>query len=76
MSQPLPSSRLTLWLLLFGNFIIGTGILMPAGLLNALMADFGLAPSQAGRLMLVGGLVVGVGAPLLAAFTSRIERRT
>jgi MFS transporter, DHA1 family, inner membrane transport protein len=66
---------LALWMLMFGNFIIGTGILLPAGLLNDVMAAFSISASQAGLLMLVGGLVVGIGAPLFAAFTSRIERR-
>jgi MFS transporter, DHA1 family, inner membrane transport protein len=62
-------------MLLFGNFVIGTGILLPAGLLNDLMASFSISASRAGLLMLVGGIVVGFGAPLFAAFTSRIERR-
>jgi MFS transporter, DHA1 family, inner membrane transport protein len=68
--------RFTLWMLLLGNFVIGTGILMPAGLINDFIAAFNITSSVAGRLMLVGGLVVGIGAPLFAAFTSRIDRRT
>jgi MFS transporter, DHA1 family, inner membrane transport protein len=78
MSQPVSastSSTAALWAFLLGNFIIGTGVLLPAGLLNFLMADFNLTASQAGRLMLVGGIVVGIGAPVFAALTSRIERR-
>jgi MFS transporter, DHA1 family, inner membrane transport protein len=70
-----PASTAALWALLIGNFIIGTGVLLPAGLLNFLMTDFTLTASQAGRLMLVGGIVVGIGAPVFAAMTSRIERR-
>ena len=69
------NNSLSLWLLLFGNFIIGTGILLPAGLLNDFTADFKITASQAGMLLLVGGLVVGIGAPVLAALTSRIDRR-
>jgi MFS transporter, DHA1 family, inner membrane transport protein len=78
MSQPSSTptaSTAALWAFLFGNLIIGTGVLLPAGLLNVLMADFSLTASQAGRLMLVGGIVVGIGAPVFAALTSRIERR-
>ncbi len=60
---------------MFGNFIIGTGILLPAGLLNDFTAEFGISASRAGLMLFVGGLVVGVGAPVLAALTSRIERR-
>ncbi len=69
-------NRLALWVLLFGNFIIGTGILLPAGLLNDLVRDFSISPARAGLLLLAGGLVVGVGAPVLAGLTSRIDRRT
>ena len=78
MSQPVsasPSSTAALWAFMFGNFIIGTGVLLPAGLLNFLLTDFNLTASQAGRLMLVGGIVVGIGAPVFAALTSRVERR-
>jgi MFS transporter, DHA1 family, inner membrane transport protein len=70
-----PPHTLALWMLMFGNFVIGTGVLLPAGLLNDLMAAFSISASRAGLLMLVGGLVVGIGAPLFAGFTSRIERR-
>jgi MFS transporter, DHA1 family, inner membrane transport protein len=75
-SSPAPAqSAFVLWLLMFGNFIIGTGVLLPAGLLNDMSADYGLPVSQVGMLMFVGGLVVGIGAPVFAALTSRIERR-
>jgi MFS transporter, DHA1 family, inner membrane transport protein len=62
-------------MLMAGNFIIGTGILLPAGLLNDFTADFSISASRAGLMLFVGGLVVGIGAPVLAALTSRIERR-
>jgi MFS transporter, DHA1 family, inner membrane transport protein len=64
-----------LWSLLFGNFIIGTGVLLPAGLLNVLGADLNVPPATAGLLLFAGGLVVGFGAPLLAGLTSSIDRR-
>lgn len=72
-SQKSPQGAL--WSLLFGNFVIGTGVLLPAGLLNVLGADLNITPSTAGLLLFSGGLVVGVGAPLLAGFTSSIDRR-
>lgn len=68
-------SRIALWVLLLGNFVIGTGVLLPAGLLNDLMRAFSLTAAQAGMLLFVGGLVVAVGAPVLAGLTSRIDRR-
>lgn len=60
---------------MFGNFLIGTGVLLPAGLLNDMSADFAITPAQAGLLSFIGGLVVGVGAPLFATLTSRFDRR-
>ena len=60
---PIPGEapqRLALWSLLFGNFVIGTGVLLPAGLLNVLGADLHVPPATAGLLLFAGGLVVGV----------------
>jgi predicted MFS family arabinose efflux permease len=68
-------SQGALWSLLFGNFVIGTGVLLPAGLLNVLGADLGVTPSTAGLLLFAGGLVVGFGAPVLAGLTSAFDRR-
>jgi MFS transporter, DHA1 family, inner membrane transport protein len=68
-------NRLALWILLVGNLMIGSGVLLPAGILDILAADFSVSVSTAGYLMLAGGIVVGFGAPLMAAFTSGIERR-
>jgi MFS transporter, DHA1 family, inner membrane transport protein len=58
-----------------GNFIIGTGILLPAGMLNDLSAGLGVSPATAGILMVAGGIVIGFGAPLFATLTSGIDRR-
>jgi MFS transporter, DHA1 family, inner membrane transport protein len=69
------ASRLALWVLLTGNLIIGTGVLMPSGILNILASEFSVSLATAGYLALTGGIVVGIGAPLVAAFTSRIDRR-
>ena len=67
--------RATLWALLFGNFVVGTGILLPAGMLNELASGLNVSVPAAGSLMLVSGIVVAIGAPLFAAFTSRADRR-
>jgi len=58
-----------------GNFIIGTGILLPAGMLNDLSAGLGVSPATAGLLMLASGIVIGFGAPFFATFTSGFDRR-
>jgi predicted MFS family arabinose efflux permease len=68
-------STRALWALLFGNLLIGTGVLLPAGLLSVMMADLGVEASRAGLMITVGGLVVGFGAPLLAGLTSQVDRR-
>jgi MFS transporter, DHA1 family, inner membrane transport protein len=65
----------TLWALLFGNFIIGTGVLLPAGLLNQLSSELHVDIATTGLLMLAGGVVVGFGAPILATLTTRFDRR-
>jgi MFS transporter, DHA1 family, inner membrane transport protein len=56
--------------------LIGTGVLIPAGMLNQLGQHFNTTPSVTAQLMLISGIVVGIGAPLAAALTSRIERRS
>ena len=74
-SHMLQAKSQTLWALLFGNFLIGTGVLLPSGLLNDMAKEFAISPARAGLIMFVGGLVVGIGAPLLATGTSRMDRR-
>lgn len=61
--------------LLFGNFVVGTGVLLPAGMLTELARDLNVSVPAAGTLMLASGVVVAVGAPLAAAFTSAVDRR-
>jgi MFS transporter, DHA1 family, inner membrane transport protein len=65
----------SLWTLLAGNFIIGTGVLLPAGLLNEISSGLSVTSATAGLLMLVGGVVVALAAPLVAGLTSAIDRR-
>lgn len=74
----LPAARpsLALWALFIGNFVIGTGILLPAGMLNDLSAGLAVSPATAGLLMLASGIVIGLGAPFFATFTSGFDRRT
>ena len=69
-------SRFGLWPLAFGNFLIGTGVLMPAAMLADLSASFRVDIRTTGHLLLVTGLVIGIGAPVLATVTSKMDRRT
>jgi DHA1 family inner membrane transport protein len=62
--------------LLLGNFVVGVGVLMPAGLLNELSQAFAQDPATTGLLIAYGAAVLCIEAPLLAIFTNRIDRRT
>ena len=63
------------WALLFGNFIIGTGVLAPAGLINEISSAFAVDTPTVGSLIGYGAAVVCIGAPLLAFVTNRLDRR-
>jgi len=63
------------WALLFGNFVIGTGVLAPAGLINELSSAFAVEIPQAGSLIGYGAAVLCIEAPLLAFLTNRVDRR-
>jgi MFS transporter, DHA1 family, inner membrane transport protein len=69
------SERRVLAALLFGNFVIGTGVLLPAGMLTVLATDLNVSVPAAGTMMLVSGVVVALGAPIAAALTTSIDRR-
>ncbi|MBF8192187.1 MFS transporter [Nonomuraea sp. K274] len=67
------SSRL--YPLAAGNFAIGTGMFVTAGLLPPISSDLGISASAAGQLMTVFALAYAVLSPLLAAVTARLPRR-
>lgn len=60
---------------LFGNFVVGTGVLCVPGMLGDLAAGLGVSVPAAGQLIGMAALAICVGAPLLAALTSRVDRR-
>ncbi len=64
-----------LWALLFGNFVVGTGILLPAGMLTELASGLDVSVPTAGSLLVASGIGVAIGAPLVAAVTSQVDRR-
>jgi predicted MFS family arabinose efflux permease len=69
------SLRASLWALMFGNFAIGTGVMVVAGVLNEVAGDLAISPPVAGQLISAAALVMALGAPIAAATTSRFERR-
>lgn len=60
---------------LFGNFVIGTGVMVVPGMLGQLASGLRVSVPTAGQLVGLAALVMCVGAPVLAALTSRVERR-
>ena len=64
-----------LWALLFGNFVIGTGVMVVAGTLNEVSSSLHVSVATAGQLMSVGGLVIALGAPAMAAVVAGWDRR-
>ncbi|MEY4766118.1 MAG: hypothetical protein RI907_2791 [Pseudomonadota bacterium] len=67
--------RAARWSLLAGNFVIGCGVMVVSGTLNDLTADLRISVSRGGELIALAALFMGVGAPLLAAWASRFDRR-
>ena len=63
------------WALLFGNFVIGTGVLAPAGLINEISSAFAVDVPTVGSLIGYGAAVLCIEAPLLAFVTNRLDRR-
>jgi len=71
-AAPLPR---VLWPLLFGNFVIGAGVMVVPGTLNDISGSLQVSPSTAGQLIMAGGIVMCVGAPLCAALVAGWDRR-
>ena len=63
------------WALLFGNFVIGFGLMVAPGTLNDLSHALGISVSVAGQLIAVGAATVCFGAPLLAGWVAAFDRR-
>ena len=69
------SHKPTLWALLAGNFVIGTGVLAPAGLINDLSQAFAVDAATVGTLIAYGGALLCIEAPLLAFLSNTMDRR-
>jgi len=63
------------WALLFGNFVIGCGLMVVPGTLNDLAQSLHISIALAGQLFAVGAAAVCFGAPLLAGWVSGFDRR-
>lgn len=65
----------TLWALLAGNFVIGSGVMVVPGTLNELSSSLNIGVATAGQLITAAALVMCVGAPLLASLVAGWDRR-
>lgn len=64
-----------LWPLMFGNVVIGMGVMVVAGLLDEIRSSLSVSVSTAGQLISASALLVCLGAPLLAMLVARWDRR-
>jgi predicted MFS family arabinose efflux permease len=64
-----------LWPLLFGNFVIGSGVMVLPGTLNEISSSLDVSVSTAGQLISAGAVLMCFGAPLLAAVVAGWDRR-
>ncbi len=64
-----------LWALLFGNFVIGSGVMVVPGTLNELSTSLNVPVATAGQLIAVAAVMMCLGAPLCAAVVAGWDRR-
>ena len=70
-----PALPASLWALLAGNFVIGTGVMVVPGTLNELSGSLQVSAATAGQLITAAAAVMCFGAPLLAAVVAGWDRR-
>ena len=77
LERTLPRDRLKAaqWALLAGNFVIGCGVMVVSGTLNDLTRSLQITVTQGGHLIAVAAIMMGVGAPVLAALVTHMNRR-
>lgn len=63
------------WALLLGNFVIGCGVMVVGGTLNDLTRDLHISVTEGGHLIAIAAVMMGVGAPVMAALVSGMDRR-
>jgi predicted MFS family arabinose efflux permease len=67
-----PSLR---WALMFGNFVIGCGVMSVAGTLNDISRSLDVSVALAGQLIAIAAATMAFGAPLLAGWVAGFDRR-
>ncbi len=61
--------------LMLGNFIVGTSVLAPSGMLQRLASGLSVTATDIGLLITYGAVVLCFGSPLVSWATSRLDRR-
>ena len=72
---PAPVTPAVLWALLFGNFVIGTGVMTVPGTLNEISSSLAVSIPVAGQLISVSSILMCFAAPLLASVVAGWDRR-
>ena len=65
----------SLWALMVGNFVIGTGVMVVPGTLNDISQSLDISVPQAGQLITAAAILMGLGAPLFAGLVAGWDRR-
>lgn len=65
----------SLWVLMMGNFVIGTGVMVVPGTLNDISASLNVSIPQAGQLITAAAILMGLGAPAFATLVAGWDRR-
>ena len=73
-APPPPPASLR-WALMFGNFVIGCGVMSVAGTLNDLARSLDVSVALAGQLIAIAAATMAFGAPLLASWVAGFDRR-
>ena len=63
------------WALMFGNFVIGCGVMSVAGTLNDIARSLQVSVALAGQLITIAAAMMAFGAPLLAGWVAGFDRR-
>ena len=74
-TPPIAKLPPVLWPLLFGNFVIGTGVMVVPGTLNEISSSLAVSVSVGGQLITASAVVMCVGAPLFASLVAGWDRR-
>ena len=63
------------WSLMFGNFVIGCGVMVVVGTLTDISHSLAVSISVAGQLVAAAAVVMCFGAPLLASWVGGLDRK-